>query len=199
MENLKPLSEVLQPDTRNSLFVGLDTGEPRKIDEHHAAIAAVVLEPQVPEDVRSYFATIQNVCLYAWFAYDLYAVVHFLCLTATEMALRKKLPYTGSGRDSRSLQNLIDEAVGKNLIREKAFSHVRMMRENLAHDLRLYRAMGRSSTSMPKSDYAAVLRRAIPSLRNSFAHPRGHSILMPGEALFQLRFTSEFINHLFAP
>jgi len=200
METLKPLPEVLQPDPRNSVFVRLDTLEPLTIDEHHAEISAVVLHTQVPEDVRSYFATIQNVCLYAWFAYDMYTVVDFLCLTAVEMALRERLPYSGTGADKRGLQNLLDQAVNKKLVREKAFSHVRIMRQNLARYIRFRRATGSKlpRSAMPKTNYAAVLRGTIPWLRNHYAHPRRHTILFPGEALSQLQLTSEFINSLFA-
>jgi hypothetical protein len=201
METLKPLPEVLTPDPRNSLFVLLETLEPITIDEHHAEIAAAKLESQVPEDVRSYFATIQNVCLYAWFAYDLYTVVDFLCYTAVEMALRKRLPYTGTGQDNRSLQNLMDQAVSKKLIREKAFSNVRVMRQNLARDIRFRRATGGKfpRSAMPKSNYAGVLQGTLPRLRNRFAHPRNHTILFPGAAMSQLRITSELINSLFVP
>ena len=122
METLKPLPEVLQPDPRNSLFVLLETLKPITIDEHRAEIAAAMLESQVPEDIRSYFATIQNVCLYAWFAYDLYTVVDFLCYTAVEMSLRKRLTYTGTGQDKRSLQNLMDQAVSSRNSYEKKHS-----------------------------------------------------------------------------
>lgn len=201
MEKLKPLPEVLQPDPRNSAFVRLDTLKPLTIDEHHAEIEALVLEPQVPEDVRSYFATIQNVYLYGWFAYDLYTVVDLLCFTVVEMALRKRLPYSGAGRDKRTLQNLMDQAVSKRLIREKAFSNVRIMRQNLAREIRFRRATsGRFPRSaMPKSNYAAVLQGTIPWLRNHHAHPRMHTILFPGAALSQLQITSELINSLFVP
>ena len=74
MEKLKPLSDVAHPDERNLMFVRMDTLEPSTPAEHHAEIAAIVLKQSVPEDVRSYFATIQNACLYCWFAYDLYAL-----------------------------------------------------------------------------------------------------------------------------
>lgn len=201
MEKLKLLPEVLQADPRNSLFVLLETLKPITIEEQHAEIAEAALESQVPEDVRSYFATIQNVCLYAWFAYDLYSVVDFLCYTAVEMALRHRLPYTGTGKDKRALQNLMDEAVSKKLIRDKAFSNVLIMRQNLARDIRFRRATGGKfpRSAMPKSNYAAVLQGTIPRLRNHFAHPRSHTILFPGAAMSQLRITSELINSLFTP
>jgi hypothetical protein len=200
MEKLKPLPEVQLPDRRNSAFVLLETLKPITIEEHHAEISSTMLESQVPDDIRSYFATVQNVCLYAWFAYDLYTVVDLLCFTAVEMALRKRLPYTGSGRDRRTLQNLMDQAVRRRFIREKAFSNVRTMRQNLARDIRFWRATsGRFPRSaMPKSNYAAVLQGTIPWLRNHHAHPRMHTIMFPGAAMSQLQITAELINSLFA-
>src|SRR5580704_2045498 len=192
MEKLKALQEVLQPDPRNSIFVLLETLEPITIEQQHAEISEARLQPHVPEEIRSYFASIQNVCLYGWFAYDLYTIADFLCYTAVEMALRLRLPHVGTGPDKRTLQSLLDQAVSKRLIREKAFSNVRIMRQNLARDIRFRRATsGRFPRSaMPKSNYARVLQGAIPKLRNHFAHPRSHTILAPGAAMSQLLLTS---------
>ena len=198
MENLKPLPDILEPDQRNLMFVRIDRSEPPTLAEHHAAIAAVVLGSSVPEDVRSYFATVQNLCLYGWFAYDLYAVVQFMCLTATEMALRKRLSYTGTGRDRRGLSSLMEQANKQKLIREKRFAHVREIRNKEAEMLRLYRQM-KLPVAKLKSDYTNLLAGVIPYLRNAFAHPKGHSIVPPGYALFQLRLTAELINQLFLP
>src|SRR5712692_1985987 len=114
MEKLKQIEDVFQPDERNLMFVRFDTGERLTLGEHHAKIADVALNSRVPEDVRSYFATIQNVCVYAWFAYDLYAIVQFLCFTAIEMALKKRFPV--SGKDRRGLSELLKRAVRQKLI-----------------------------------------------------------------------------------
>jgi len=142
--------------------------------------------------------------LYAWFAYDLYALVQFLCFTAMEMALRMRPPR--KGQDKRGLRNLLDEAVQKKLINAKGFSHIREMRQSAAERLRMDRQVLRQSGFWPKlsrsqaarADYAKILAAVIPSLRNTFAHPRCHAIITPGDALFQLQITSEFINQLFA-
>lgn len=196
METLKPASKILEPDERNLLFVRLDTGKPLTLEEHHTEVEAIKLNPNVPKDVRSYFATIQNLWIYAWFAYDFYALVDFLSYTALEMALRKCLPI--NGEDKRTLHPLLQEAFRRKLIKEKAFSHVRRMREAQSHDLRLLRRITKiPQSSVPKSDYQRILLETIPSLRNAFAHPRSHAIHMPGDAFFQVRFTAEFINQLF--
>jgi len=192
------------PGGRNLMFVQIETLKPLTLEEHHTAIASTVLNSRVPEELRSYFATIQNVCLYAWFAYDLYALMQFLCFTAMEMALRMRLPL--KGQDKRGLRNLLDEAVQKKLINAKGFSHIREMRQSAAERLRMDRQVLRQSGFWPKlsrsqaarADYAKILAAVIPSLRNTFAHPRCHAIITPGDALFQLQITSEFINQLFA-
>jgi hypothetical protein len=160
----------------------------------------------VPDDVRSYFATIQNLCVYAWFAYDLYAIVEFLCYTAIEMALRIRFPVQGSRK--RSLRSLLKEAVTKKLIKPKGFRHLRELRQIQAERLRVDRQIRKASGSqsmksyrspIPKTDYAEILERAIPDLRNAFAHPRKQAIVMPGQALLELKITSELINQLFTP
>jgi hypothetical protein len=205
MESLKPVSEIHQPDQRNLLFVRTDTGKPRTLDEHHALIESAVLQSSVPKEVRSYFATIQNLCIYAWFSYDLYAVVQFLCFAVVEMALRIRLPR--SGKDNRGLSALLREANKEKLIKAKGFSHIRSRRQSQAEQLRADRqimrlpespiAMKFSVSPIPKSDYGEILAKALPYLRNSFAHPQGHAIIMPWEALRQLRITAELINQLF--
>lgn len=196
METLKNLENFQQADPRSECWSNLFTGEPVTFKARWSAIAAVTLDSNVPEAVRSYFATIQKLSVYGWFAYDFYAVGVFLSYTLIEMALRLRFPI--AGKDTRGLSTLLREAIKKNLIKEKEFSHIRRIRQRKAEYIRLqrqYQNIPRSS--VPRSDYAEVLRKVLPNLRNSFAHPRGHSICMPGDALFALRFAAEFINQLF--
>jgi hypothetical protein len=196
METLKRAEDVRQPDVRSVCYVRLDTGQPVTFQDRCSQIAAVQLNPGVPEDVRSYLATIQNLCVYAWFAYDFYALVVFLSYTLIEMALRLRFPITG--RDRRTLHDLLKEAIKRNLIQEKAFSHMRRIRQQQALGLRLEREIRKvPRSSVPKSNYPEILLETLPKLRNAFAHPRGHAIHLPGDALFALRFAAEFINQLF--
>jgi hypothetical protein len=198
METLKSLAQVLQIDRRNLMFVDMDTLKPPTLEEHHKQIAGITLNANVPEEVRSYFATVQNVCLYAWFAYDFYAVANLLCYTAIELALRQRMPV--ARKDARSLQNLVEKAVSQGLLKDKGFSHVRRIRMNLARDLRFYRSLGGgkvSRSAIPKINYAKTLLKTLAPVRNSLAHPRLHAILMPTEALSELQLTAEIINQLF--
>src|SRR5947208_3641883 len=115
METLKRAEDVQEPDMRSVCYVRLDTRQPVTFHDRYAAIAGIQLGPPVPEEVRSYFATIQNLCVYAWFAYDFYALAVLNCYILIEMALRLRLPNTGTAKDRRTLQDLLQEAIKHNL------------------------------------------------------------------------------------
>jgi len=196
METLKRAEDVHQPDARSLSWARLDRPDNVAFQDRYSEVAALQLNPGAPAAVRSYFATIQNVCVYAWFAYDFYALVVFLSYTLIEMALRIRLPITG--KDRRGLRDLLEDAIERKLIREKAFSHVRRSRQVRADTLRFIRQLETiHRTSVPKHNYSKVLLQTLPRLRNAFAHPRGHAIRLPQEALSALRLSAEFVNQLF--
>lgn len=129
MEKLKPLDDVLTPDIRMAGFAA-----PRGLEAWHAQVAAISLSPCVPEDVRSYFGTIQNLMLFGWFSTDLCAVGGFLSLSAIELALKIKLPVTG--QDRRTLGMLLSEASKRNLgssLLGSRIEAIRMLRNENAH------------------------------------------------------------------
>jgi hypothetical protein len=189
MEIFKRFDEIQKPDERNLCW-------PVTMEDRYADIASICINPTAPEDVRSYFVTLQNLCVYAWFSYDFYAIVFFLTFTLIEMALKLRLPHTGHRR--RTLQPLLQEAIKKKLINERAFIHIKEIRQEKARNLRLLRKLEKlTRSSLPKNDYLAILLKSLPNLRNSFAHPSGQAIHFPHEAIFALQFTAEFINQLF--
>jgi hypothetical protein len=196
METLKGIDEIQKPDERNLYWGSVATGEPVTIEDRYAEIASIHVNPTAPEDVRSYFVTIQNVCVYAWFSYDFYALVVFLTFTLIEMALKLRFPM--KGRDRRTLHDVLQKAIKQKLINEKAFTHIKVIRQQRAENLReLRRLKYVTRSNLPKNDYLAILLKSLPKLRNSFAHPSGHAIHFPHEAIFSLRFAAEFVNQLF--
>ncbi len=196
MEILKRIDEIQKPDERNLYWAFVSTGKQLAIEDRYADIASIHLNPTAPEDVRSYFVTLQNLCVYAWFSYDLYALVVFLTFTLIEMALKLRLPRKAP--DRRTLKLLLREAIKQKLVNEKAFTHIKAIRQQKAENLRLLRGVEKITRSnLPKNDYLAVLLESIPKLRNSFAHPSGHAVHFPHEAIFSLRFAAEFVNQLF--
>ena len=176
METLKRIEDIQKPDERNLMWGSLATGEPVTINDRYVEIASIHVNQTAPEQVRSYFVTIQNVCLYAWFSYDFYALVVFLTFTLIEMALKLRFPR--KGRDRRTLQPLLREAIKQKLINEKAFTHIKVIRQQQAENLRTRRRFDNiTRSSLPKNDYLAILLKSMPKLRNSFAHP--HAIHFP--------------------
>jgi hypothetical protein len=78
------------------------------------------------------------------------------------------------------LHELLQEALKKKLISSKAFTHIRGIRQTAALDLRRMRRFeGLRKSQLPKSDYLAILQKAIPRLRNAYAHPTGQAIHLP--------------------
>jgi hypothetical protein len=196
METLKRIDEIQKPDERSMCWGFVTTGKSVTIEDRYSEIASIQVNPVAPEHVRSYFVTIQNLCAYAWFSYDFYALVLFLTFTLIEMALKLRLPC--KGQDTRTLKPLLQEAFKKNLINEKAFSHIKRIRQERAENLKLLRRLEKlTRSSLPKNDYVSSLLNALPKLRNSFAHPSAQAIHFPHEAIFSLRFAAEFVNQLF--
>src|SRR5258707_7885250 len=139
METLKRLEDIQKPDERNLYWVFMSTDKQVGLEDRYAAIASISVNSSAPEDVRSYFVTLQNLCVYAWFSYDLYALVVFLSFTLIEMALKLRLPRKGP--DRRTLKLLLREAIKQKLVNEKAFTHIKAIRQQKAENLRLLRGV----------------------------------------------------------
>src|SRR6266487_394412 len=156
METLKQIDDIQKADERNLCWVSMTTGESVTIEDRYAEIASIHMNSTAPEEVRSYFVTIQNVCVYAWFSYDFYALVVFLTFTLIEMALKLRFPR--KGQDRRTLKPLLREAIKQKLIKEKAFTHIKVIRQQQAENLIMHRKLrSRFQTMMrsrlPKNDY----------------------------------------------
>lgn len=196
MERLKALRDVLRPHPRNEAFVKIvaKTNEvlPMELDDYYRILSAVSLHEHVPEDVRSYFETIKNVCLYGWFVYPFFTVSAFLSYTAIEMALRKSFQTDDPDR-KWNFKRLLREAKDRHLISDDGFPSIQAQRE--------YLSMLAAEVGPPfdqyVADYCSILVECLPQLRNSFAHPASNTILTPGDAVSSLAIAAEFINQLF--
>lgn len=199
MERVKKLNEILKPDPRNEAFVKIHrrSGKfrPLGIADYHRSLSAIALNERVPEDVRSYFETVKNTCLYGWFVYPFFTVSVFLSYTAIEMALRKTFEVDDPKRKWRFKQ-LLERAIEGRLISEDGFPSVRERKER-QNDFSSEAAKKLGLPIQPSNDYCSVLVDCLPDLRNSFAHPALNTILSPGDAVWSLRIAAELINQLF--
>lgn len=188
MERLKPLEEILKPDERMASF-------PWMLETDHKRLSEMTLFEAIPEDIRNYFETVKNVCLYGRFVYAFYGVAESLTYPLLELALRKRL---GAGKRDR-FRKLLHTAIKRGLIKDEGFSHVKRTREYQAQMEEMLRAEGSSIFTPPERDsYMKILASELPNFRNRFAHPTYQAIVLPQDALFSIRFAAEFINQLYA-
>ncbi len=196
MERFKALEEVLKPDSRNEAFIKVDpktnTFVPMGIADYHRRLSEISLKEDAPEDVRSYFETVKNVCLYGWFVYPFFTVSMFLSYAAIEMALQKKFEEDDPHK-KWGMKRLLEEARNRGLISDQGFPSINARRESQA---RLDMELG-SPFEERVADYTSILTESLPYLRNSFAHPRSQMILAPGDAVASLAIAAELINQLF--
>lgn len=195
MERLKALEEVHAADARHQAFVRMDpeTGGfvPLQLEDYHQWVSAIRLNASVPEDIRGYLETVKNVFVYGWFVYPFYAVAAFLSDTAVEMALRRRFQ-AEDPRGKWPLTSLLSRARAQRLIRDEGFAFARRQ-----SDFRLPDHLASTGARPGASDYTDILVETIPKLRNSFAHPTNHTILLPGQAAASLSIAAEIINQLF--
>ncbi|MGB6877727.1 MAG: hypothetical protein WBD87_17015 [Candidatus Acidiferrales bacterium] len=141
------------------------------IEDHYELIEGLRLNANVPQPVRDYFDSIITLYLYGWLYYHFYTLTQFLSATAVEMALRERLPKQldpKTGRDKRGLRLLLRQAKNTGLLRQE---------------------------DLPEFNLEAVVQ-GLPLIRNKFAHPDMHTIMMPGMAYSGLQLAVAIINQL---
>jgi hypothetical protein len=201
VESLKPRRDFLEPDPRNLAFAKMRADgvmEPVTLDDQYAMIGyAPALHQGVPDDVGSYMEAVKNLFLYAWLSYPFYAFVHSLSYAVVEMALRRRLPYRGPGRDKRGLQNLLEQAAKQGLLKDEAFPSLQRRRQVGADlDAALREAGECAVPQAPKEPFVQILLKHFAAIRNTLTHPHGHWIIPPGIAVDSLVLAAEIINQL---
>ncbi|MBU1355732.1 MAG: hypothetical protein KJ620_04130 [Candidatus Edwardsbacteria bacterium] len=177
MEMLKPFSELKEPDLRQKLFC------PRTIEDNYASAKEICLDPNVPEEIKSHFATALNLVAYSWFYYPFNTTAQLMSYITVE----KSLQYIFNN-DKATFKELLSRAVKNGLINESGFSH-RQVEENPNPYLGVELAV---SDDM---DYAEALKEILPSLRNQIAH--GETTLHP-HGYIAVKISAELINQLFS-
>ena len=94
-DELKPLSEILEPDNRNQFWnvINQSTGEERPIvlEDHYRVIEQFSLHDSVPGEVATQFDVARNIYIYAWYEYRFYNVSEMQVLTVLELTLRQRI------------------------------------------------------------------------------------------------------------
>lgn len=182
-EKLRPAEYIHEPDPRNAITAWVDptTGifRPVQASDLHDAMAAFVLNPEVPEDIAQHFETVKNLYLYSWFIYRFQPVAEMQSLASLEYALRVRLAgeiQAGKLKAKKpGLQKLMRYAIDNQLVKNEGFA-----RWVKAQDA--------------EWELLRSVEHALPAIRNDHAH--GSYTLMP-TALGIIELIHEIINQLF--
>ena len=189
VEQLKPLAEILRPDTRMTDFIVHDraTGkkEPYTIQEHYERYASLRIEAEVPEQVASGWTTAQYLAIYGFYAYPLIPLAVLQALTTLELALRLRT----QKQNAKGLRELLKLADRTGLIDKTEL----LPRNRLPADSLLI--LPGAGPELDADQYWHVLLEALAGMRNIFAH--GTHALYP-DALVQMDIPRRIIRQIYS-
>lgn len=198
METLKRIEEITMPDHRSMGFgvINFSNGTTRSMTlaDFYKDAESIQVNETAPEDLRSYVEAVKTLFVYGWHYYPFFTLSAFMATTAVEMALKRRLqtkPHDRSG-----LKALFDKAISKGLLKDEGFPSRKHVQSKSGV---VFGESEESSGVLPTEQgppYAERVARFVGHFRNVFAHPSGHWILLPGQAIDFLVLAGEVINQL---
>ena len=176
-DGLKSIEEVFVSDPRHKSFVVYDeikrNDRPLEINDLYLDLQEFILNPNVPEKVKTHFDTARNLYLYSWFVYRFYPVAELQAYASLEFALKEKFKKEKL-RTPIGLRLLLKNALKKDWIRDEGIRHYNRIdkRRNeyktLVQDV--YDFEQERANKQNTNEYVKILVDALPSLRNTMAH-----------------------------
>lgn len=191
MEELKPFAELNEPDARQHFFALRDpvSGKTRPLqaEDIYERAEGISLHAGVPEDIRSHFATAQNLLAYSWFYYPFNVTAELHGYVSVEFALKRKYP----DYPRASFKTLLAKAISEGLVKSEGFTYGRNpARERYPPEINI------PTEIPPTRNYVEDVAEAMRSLRNSLAHGTATLHMKGGTVLLVC---AELINQLFPP
>lgn len=208
---LKPLNQIYEPDERQKHFFGT-------LADRHETLNKIVLNDNVPLEVRQLFETAKNLCLYSWFVYRFHQVAELISFSALEMALRVRyLAENPIERESKqrppALYQLMQYAKRERWITNEGFlglyelarhhaEHNKMVEKLKTHDFEKQPDMPIDEPTedeiqevLDRLDRVTAIADNAHKIRNDLAH--GSSTLHPN-SISTLRTNAEVINQIYS-
>ncbi len=197
MGKFKSFDTIFDQDSVQSAFAMVDraTGAVRQrtLHDHYSEIEEIVLDAEVPEDIRVHFETARNLYLYTWFVYRFGPVAELHAIASVEFALMIK-----SGKKRAGLKALLDFAIQKRWIQDSGFKYYPVSQETLIQRTAADSYRQPKKENDPDADnlqaYCKILADSLPYFRNNFAH--GSNMLYP-TGVVTLAICADIINQLF--
>jgi hypothetical protein len=187
LESFKPLDAIVEPDERHAGWSlrSRQTGatRPLTIDDFHGDLAALTLNPSVPEDIQNHFLTARHLALYSWFVYRFAMAAQLQAYASLEYALRERFKELGLNAPG-TLRGLLEFAAARGFLENEHF------RDWPGHEAHHH--------PDADSDWLESWIRRMPEIisyfRNDMAH--GSFTLTPHYSI-ALRFAADAINQLY--
>lgn len=182
LDVLKSIEDIARVDSRTQMtmsYFDLATQTQKVFDlpGHHATIAELTLNANVPDEVAVSFEVAKNLYLYTFFVYRFGVVANVQALQSLEYALREKAIQAGLYKE-QMLGALMRLAMNRKWLTDEAFTAIPD-----------FRPPG-------KNRYSKTLAKTLPDMRNILAHG-SFTLFEPHRALDQLRICHAIINFVF--
>lgn len=198
METLKKIEEMSMADHRSTGFAvfNMSDGTTRSMTlaDFYKDAEGIQVNETAPEELRSYMEAVKTLFVYGWYYYPFFTLCAFMATTAVEMALKLRLQT--KPHDRSTLKALFDKAIRKGLLKDDGFPSCKHVQSKSAV---IFGDSEESSGVLPTEQgppYVERVARLLRHFRNVFAHPSGHWILLPGQAIDFLVLAGEVINQL---
>ena len=202
---LVKLAKVGEPDERQRFF-------DLSLEDLHASLESISLNPDVPERVRELFDTAKNLSLHSWFVYEFHPIAELTGFLALERALWARAKQERPSLAKRPLRKIMDHAIAHGWISEDGFEGRQGIARARVLDRKVRESIERLSVSGAESELVdeptaeeiaseAKDMRIVESIcsaavdiRNSLAH--GGNTIAPNSHQ-RLQMTANLINQLF--
>ena len=204
---LVKLAKIGEPDERQN-FISLS------LEDLHASLESISLDPDVPERVRELFDTAKNLSLHSWFVYEFHPIAELTGFLALERALKARAKQERPALANKPLRKIMDHAIAHGWISEDGFENRQGLARARVLDRKIRESIDRLNVSETESkpvdeptakeiareatDMRIVesICNAAINIRNSLAH--GEVPIAPNSHQ-RLRMTANLIDQLFAP
>ncbi len=176
-DRLKLIGEVFDSDPRHKFFIVYDEIKRKdrslEINDLYLYLQEFILNPNVPEKIKTHFDTARNLYLYSWFVYRFYSVAELHAYASLEFALKEKFKKEKL-KTPKGLKRLLNSALEKSWIKDEGIRHYHRINkkrngyETLVQDV--YDFEQERTNNENTNEYVKIIVDTLPSLRNTIAH-----------------------------
>jgi hypothetical protein len=153
-------------------FLTPDTLNRSTLEKHVTHINGILLNDNVPKEIKEQFDTVKELLLFSWFRHRFETIALLQAIATLEFTLRYKL-YGDGRKEGPNLTQLLDIAITKKWLIDKGFTKSNSFEQQI------------NKNNLPK---------LLAKTRNSIAHGKPYAIT---QTYFLINIVVDAINQLF--